>query len=86
LDIALAKANSMNLEDLLINPSNVLINHSPLSIMQVLEVDKTTCDDFKEDIAISQMEADCVTLKSSGKIPTTPLLPFRLVELDVSSS
>ncbi len=32
------------------------------------------------------MEADCATLKSSGKIPTTPLLPFRVVELDVSNS
>lgn len=53
LDIALAKVNSMNLEDLLINLGNVLTNHSMLSIMQVLEVDKTTCDDFKKDIAIS---------------------------------
>jgi hypothetical protein len=86
LDIALAKVNSMNPKDLLINPNNVLINHSPLSIMQVLEVDKITCDDFKEDIAISQMEANCATLKSSSKIPTTPLFPFRAIELDVSNS
>jgi hypothetical protein len=53
LDIALAKVNSINLEDLLINLGNVLTNHSMLSIIQVLEVDKTTCDDFKKDIAIS---------------------------------
>jgi hypothetical protein len=33
LDIALAKVNSMNLEDLLINPGNVSTNHSLLSIM-----------------------------------------------------
>jgi hypothetical protein len=86
LDIALAKVNSMNLEDLLINPSNVFTNHSLLSNMQVREVDKIARDDFKEDIAIFQMEADCVSLKSSSKIPSTPLLPFKAVELDVSDS
>jgi len=69
----------MNPEDLLINPSNVSTNHSLLSIVQVLEVDKIARDNFKEDIAIFQMEADCASLKSSSKIPSTPLLPFKVV-------
>jgi hypothetical protein len=60
----LAKANATNLKDLLIIPSNVLTNHPLFSILQVPKVDKTTCNDFKEKIAIFQMEVNRATLKN----------------------
>jgi hypothetical protein len=60
----LAKANATNPKDLLIIPNNVLTNHPLFSILQVPKVDKIACNDFKEKIAIFQMETDRVMLKN----------------------
>ncbi len=51
-----------------------LTNHLLLSILQVLEVEKTICEDFKDGITLTQMEVDKVALRSFGRIPITPLL------------
>jgi hypothetical protein len=84
LDAILAKANATNLEDLPIIPSNVFTNHPLFSILQVPKVNIVACNDFKEEITISQMEIDYMTFRSSSKIPT--LLFCTTIELDVSNS
>jgi hypothetical protein len=68
LDATLAKANTINLEDLPIIPSNVFTNHPLFSILQVPKVNIVTCNDFKEETTISQMEINCMTFRSLGKI------------------
>jgi hypothetical protein len=84
LDATLAKANATNIEDLLIIPSNIFTNHPLFSILQVPKVNIIACNDFKEQITISQMEIDCMTFRCSGKIHA--LIFCKTIELDVSNS
>jgi hypothetical protein len=66
----LGKANATNPEDLPIIPNNVFTNHPLFSILQVPKVNIVTCNDFKEEINMSQMEIDSMTFRSLVKIPT----------------
>jgi hypothetical protein len=84
LNAILAKANATNPKDLPIIPSNISTNHPLFSILQVPKMNIVACNDFKEEIAISQMEIDRMTFRSSGKIPT--LFFYTTIELDVSNS
>ncbi len=77
LDVVLAKANATNPKDLLIIPSNVLTNHPLFSILQVPKVDKTTCNDFKENISIFQMEVNCAMLRNRVKYPHAHCFPTK---------
>jgi len=50
--------NLVNVEEVEISIDNTLNNHPLLSILQVLKVDKLTCNDFIEMIAMSLMDLD----------------------------
>jgi hypothetical protein len=50
--------NLVNLEEVEISIGNALNNHPLLSILQVSKVDKLTCNDFIEMIAMSLMDLD----------------------------
>lgn len=87
IDIVFTKANVVNLEEVkIIILNNALNSHPLLSILQVLEVEKVACYDFKEVITMSYMELDKVAPRSPKKISTTLILPYRVVELDVFNS
>jgi hypothetical protein len=71
----LVKANTTNPKDLSIIPSNFFTNRPLFSILQVPKLDKTTCNYFKEKIAIFQMEANRATLKNWVKYPHPHCFP-----------
>ncbi len=66
LDAIVAKANATNPKDLPIIPSNIFTNHPSFSILQVPKVNIVACNDFKEEIMISQMEIDHMTFREFG--------------------
>jgi hypothetical protein len=54
IDIVFTKANVVNPEEVkIITLNNALNNHPLLFILQILEVEKVACYDFKEVIAMS---------------------------------
>jgi hypothetical protein len=54
IDIVFTKANVVNPKEVkIITLNNALNNHLLLSILQVLEVEKVACYDFKEVITMS---------------------------------
>jgi hypothetical protein len=73
----LAKTNTTNPKDLLIIPSNVFTNHPLFAMLQVPKMDKTTCNDFKEKIAIFLMEANRVTFINWVKYPHAQCFPTK---------
>lgn len=83
LDVALAQTNATNNEELASNLNIPLTNHPLMSILQVSEIEKVACEDFKEGITLTQMEVGKAALRNFGRIPTTPLLLYGVVELDV---